>query len=95
MFVNRKGRSTANAIEYRNPANTSGGISFNPSFIITNDVDQRKVTRRASSIALNRAESFIFIDTKISIEIILEKVLCELCGCSFAEKAKTIFSTYP
>ena len=37
-----------NAIVYRNPAKVSGGISASPNLIITNDVDQRKVTRSAS-----------------------------------------------
>ena len=40
-----------NAIVYRNPAKVSGGISASPNLIITNDVDQRKVTRSASKIA--------------------------------------------
>jgi hypothetical protein len=41
-----------NAIVYRKPAKVSGGISTSPIFIITNDVDQRKVTRSARIIAL-------------------------------------------
>jgi len=46
-----------NAILYLNPANVSGGISVRPILIITKEVDQRKVTRRASRIAL-RCDSF-------------------------------------
>ena len=53
FFVNKNGRRKTKAIEYLNPANTSGGISFNPNFIITKDVDQRKVTNSASSIAVS------------------------------------------
>ena len=38
------------AIVYLNPAKVNGGISARPIFIITNDVDQRRVTSRASKI---------------------------------------------
>ena len=50
FFVNANGRIQMSAIVYRNPANVNGGISSSPIFIITNDVDQRKVTSRASRI---------------------------------------------
>ena len=48
------GANAMNAIKYLNPAKVSGGISLSPSLIITNDVDQRKVTSRASRIAAVR-----------------------------------------
>jgi hypothetical protein len=45
------GSKQTNAIEYLNPAKVNGGISFRPSFIITKDVDHKKVTSKASKIA--------------------------------------------
>ena len=51
LFVKAKGRRQAKAIVYLNPAKVNGGISASPIFIITNEVDQRKVTRRARRIA--------------------------------------------
>ena len=50
--MNANGSRQTKAIEYLNPANVNGGISASPNFIITNDVDQRKVTSRARRIAL-------------------------------------------
>jgi hypothetical protein len=41
-----------NAIVYQSPANVTGGISERPIFIITNEVDHRKVTKSARKIAL-------------------------------------------
>lgn len=51
FLVKANGSRKINAIEYLNPANVKGGISARPIFIITNDVDQRKVTSRASKMA--------------------------------------------
>ena len=51
FFVKAKGKRQINAIVYRSPAKVNGGISASPIFIITNDVDQRKVTSSASRIA--------------------------------------------
>jgi hypothetical protein len=42
-----KGRKHKNASEYRKPAKVRGGISTKPIFIITNEVDHKKVTNRA------------------------------------------------
>jgi hypothetical protein len=40
-----------NAIVYRRPAKVNAGISASTILIITNEVDQRKVTRSASRMA--------------------------------------------
>lgn len=45
------GNKQMNAIKYLNPAKIKGGISFNPNFIITKEVDHRKVTSRAIKTA--------------------------------------------
>lgn len=52
------GRREIKAIKYLNPAKVRGGISFRPSLIITNDVDHKKVTRRASKSAEVREIGF-------------------------------------
>jgi hypothetical protein len=50
--VNVKGSRQIKATVYRSPAKVNGGISASPIFIITKEVDQRKVTRTARRIAL-------------------------------------------
>jgi hypothetical protein len=58
--VNPNGRRQIKAIVYLSPAKVNGGISASPIFIITNEVDQRKVTSRASRIALRWDSFFTF-----------------------------------
>jgi hypothetical protein len=48
VLLNAKGRRQMKAIVYLNPAKVNGGISASPIFIITNEVDHRKVTNKAS-----------------------------------------------
>lgn len=61
------------AIKYRKPAKVRGGISLSPSLIITNDVDQRKVTSSASKIAVVREIGLEKI--KSSLTIIFQKII--------------------
>ncbi len=51
-LINKKGNNTIVASKYLNPAKVRGGKSFNPFFIITKEVDHKKVTRSPRSIAL-------------------------------------------
>lgn len=53
---NRKAR------KYRIPANGSGGISFNPILINTQEVDQMTVTAMAIQIAERLESGFVGID---------------------------------
>jgi hypothetical protein len=66
--VKRKDNKQTNAMVYRNLVNVSGGISFNPNFIIANDVNQRNVISSTRSFEAKAVLGFIFVDIKISIK---------------------------
>jgi len=50
VFFSIHGSKKRNAMKYRNPAKGKAGISFNPIFINTQDVDQIVVTATANQI---------------------------------------------
>ena len=55
QYIKVSGIKQIVAMKYRNPAKVNGGISASPHLIITKEVDQRKVTSRACSIAVQRS----------------------------------------